>query len=515
MTIRLLEGIQLAGVHQAVGSVLTLTPDAEARHVSLNRAVYTTLPDIGDDAVPVLATKNVTGKSEILDPATGLPMVLGGAAQKTSVAMHRMWGMGSTFSSGGTNNNIGCKVGKETLESEICAVRVWVFSKEYINESSGWEVIVAPTDQLLNDSVANAFYPQVGGTQYNLMAESSADKTLPANQYGWRRAQWGGQFNDGRASKSGRLRPASNFRNQSTLTGYYPVTSCIKSDWIDIKTVPASDGKHYMLWRAKKAAVAGETQAFTSDKNPLWKNASSFPWYRRQFVMGHSADAIGTLTNVPAAPTEANFQWSPCTIAFEYRYKVAVRSVAACGDSITENGGNQSYSLNNWIIQACGELSTAAAPVIPVNLGFSTTTYANFFGQLEQMFAQGFRPTDVILPNVSFNDFSEYGSSTSGTEFLLSQVQARLMRSIEICRRYGAKVYVTTDFHNLLLNSATAAYNQLHADIYAFTLALGTSGVCTVIDWRANWNVALDDGVHAYQAGIDLQASLVKAALSS
>lgn len=66
MTIRLLEGIQLAGVHQAVGSILTLTPDAEARHVSSNRAVYTTLPNIGDNSTPVMASKTVTGGVGIL-----------------------------------------------------------------------------------------------------------------------------------------------------------------------------------------------------------------------------------------------------------------------------------------------------------------------------------------------------------------------------------------------------------------------------------------------------------------
>lgn len=64
MTIKLLEGIQLAGVHQAVGSILTLAPDAEARHVSSNKAVYTVPPDIGDDAVPVTARKTLTGGIE-------------------------------------------------------------------------------------------------------------------------------------------------------------------------------------------------------------------------------------------------------------------------------------------------------------------------------------------------------------------------------------------------------------------------------------------------------------------
>lgn len=78
MTIRLLEGIQIAGVHQAVGSILTLTQDAEARHVSSNRAVYTTLPNIGDNSTPVMASKTVTGGIEI--SAGGSVIDVGGVA---------------------------------------------------------------------------------------------------------------------------------------------------------------------------------------------------------------------------------------------------------------------------------------------------------------------------------------------------------------------------------------------------------------------------------------------------
>lgn len=75
MTIRLLEGIQLAGIHQAIGSILTLDPDDEAGHVSSNKAVYTTLPDIGDDGVPVLATKNFTGRIKTYGTAqSDIPM---------------------------------------------------------------------------------------------------------------------------------------------------------------------------------------------------------------------------------------------------------------------------------------------------------------------------------------------------------------------------------------------------------------------------------------------------------
>lgn len=438
----------------------------------------------------------------------------GSATRKTTVAMQRLWGLGATFSNGGGSNNISMRLGKESLDTGISAARVWVFSKEPINESSGWEVIVAPTDQYLNDTVANAFYPQIGGTQYNLMAESAADHTLVANQYGWRRAQWGGQWNDGRASKSGRLRPASNFRNQVPSPGnYYAVPGVIVSDWIDIKTVPSADGRHYMLWRAKKAAAINETTAFSSDVNAAWKTAAALPWYRRQFAMSHTSDAIASLTAVPAAPTEADFQNSPNVIAFEYRYNTPVRGVAGCGDSISEAGGLQSYGRNNWLIQSTLAMSTAANPVVPINLGFSTSTTPNFFGQLEQMYAMGLRPTDVIIPNISFNDFGIYGGTASGTQFLLSQCQARLVRAIEMIKSYGGRVFVTTDFHNLALNSATAAYNTLCSDIDTFTRGLAESGACNLIDFRSQWSASLDDGVHMYQSGINLAASITTAAL--
>lgn len=86
MTIRLLEGIQIAGVHQAVGSILTLTQDAEARHVSSNRAVYTTLPNIGDNSTPVMASKTVTGMIEILVAGE---VVRNGVVVNNPFGMHR------------------------------------------------------------------------------------------------------------------------------------------------------------------------------------------------------------------------------------------------------------------------------------------------------------------------------------------------------------------------------------------------------------------------------------------
>ncbi|MES3042674.1 SGNH/GDSL hydrolase family protein [Sphingomonas faeni] len=441
----------------------------------------------------------------------------------TLVGMQRPWGFGATFSPGGGSNNIGLGLGKETLDAPITAVRAWVFSKEPINESSGWEIIVAPTDKAENDSVTNAFVPQVGGTTYNLYADAAADKSLTSAQYGWRRAQWGGSNVDGRPSKSGALRPASLERSQSPTGTFgapvFPVPGLIVSDWVDVKSVPATDGRHYMLWRAKKAAVAGETTAFANaDYNPAYKNASALPWYRRRFSTGHSGDSIATLTDVPVAPTEANFAWSPSAIAFEYKFAVPVRSVVGCGDSIFEGGGGQSYGLNNWLTQAIGTISTASKPIIPINFGFSTSKFGGFFAQLEQAFAAGLRPTDVIIPNVSYNDFGTYGGVSSGTQLLLAQVQNRLLRAIEMCRRYGARVYVTTDFHNLALNSNVAAYNQLCADIYAFTLQLGAAGACRVIDWRASWVDATHyspDNIHQNQAGQDMMAGVVIAAFAS
>lgn len=440
----------------------------------------------------------------------------------TTTGMQRPWGFGATFSAGGGSNSIGMGLGKETIDAPITGVRVWLFSKEPINESSGWEVIVAPTDQLANDTVAKAYVPQVGGTQYNLYADAAPDKSLTSVQHGWRRVQWGGSNVDGRPSKSGALRPASLDRSQAPTGTFgaplFPVPGILVSDWVDIKSVPAADGRHYMLWRAKRAAVAGETSAFANgDYNPNYKNASGLPWYRRRFVTGHNADAIADLANMPAAFTEANFPWSPSMIAFEYRFAVPVRSVLAVGDSIFEGGGGQSYGLNNWLTQATGNISTAEKPVLPINFGFSTSKFSGFFSQLEQAYAAGLRPTDVILPNVSYNDFGTYGGVSSGTQLLLAQVQSRLLRAIDICRTYGARVYVTTDFHNLALNSNVAAYNQFCVDIYAFTQGLGAAGACKVIDWRAAWNDALHyspDNIHQNQAGQDMMAGLVAASIT-
>ncbi len=440
----------------------------------------------------------------------------------TNVGMQRPLGMGSTFTAGGGNNTTGMTVGKETVDAPFTAVRLHVFSKEPINESSGWEVIVAPTDQVLNDSTANAFIPQVGGTQYNVLADAAADKSQLAMQYGWRRPQWGGGYTDGRASKSGVLRPGSMERTQSNLLtsgGFYTATpGIITSDWCEIKSAPAAaDGRYYMLFRVKRAAVPGETAAFAAygDGNPAYKAAKDLSWYRRRFVTGGSGDGITNLTDMPAAPTEANFEWGPCPWAFEYRFDRPVRTVAACGDSLTEGGGYQAYGYNNWLVQAVGTISTADKPVLAINLGFSTVRFSVFIGQLEQLFAAGVRYTDVILPNVSFNDLNTFGSGAVGRDYLLGQVQSRLMRAVEMCRRHGARVYVMTDPHQ---DGGNATPSDLFGvAMYNFTLKLGASGLVKVIDVRKEWvrsTMLGADATHATQIGIDLQARLTADALT-
>lgn len=437
------------------------------------------------------------------------------AQRVSNVGMIRLYGMGATFSAQGGNNTQSTKVGKECLDAPITAVRLWVFSKEPIAESSGWDFAVAPTDQYLNDSANNAYRPQVRGTIYNIDADAAADHTAVANQYGWRRGQWGGQRNAGQRTKSGILRPGSRFRNQSLASGYTPVVSCIVSDWIDLKTVPAADGRHYFLWKLVRNAVQGETAAFATDFTN-WKLAAAEPWYRRQFVRSGGGDMITDVTTVLAAtPTEANYAWDPGPIAWECRYDRPVRTVAACGDSITEGGGLQLYNHDNWLNRACLTMSTAAKPVCPVNLGFSSSTSPNYFGQLEQMYANGFRPTDVVIPNASYNDFGEYGSVSSGTQYLLSQCIARASRMIEMIRAHGGTPYLYSDFHNLALNSVTPAYNTLHAELYAWTQRVWDSGAAKKVDFRAVWQSSYDDGVHMTPAGIAVAADVLRTALGA
>ena len=449
----------------------------------------------------------------------------------TTVGMKRLCGMGATFTSGGGNNNIAMFLGKESFDAEVVAIRPIFFSKEPDNPSSGWEFIAGATDQLLNDSTDNAFVPQVGGTKYNFIVDAmtGTQKGLIANANGFRRAQFGGANTDGRVSKSGTLRPGSMERSQHQILptgGFYPASpSMVFGDWMDIKTYPAADGRFYIVWRAKKAAVDGETNAFgtfivngvtLSDANPLHKQAAALPWYRRQFQMEHNADAISDLTLLPNAPTEANYGYTPYPIAFEVRFAVPVRTVMACGDSLTEGGGYQSYGLNNWLIQACQTISTAANPVLPVNFGFSTTKFNNFIQQLEQAIAQGIRPTDVVLPDISFNDLNNYPGATS-SKYLSAQLQGRLLRAIEICRRIGARVYVYTDWHGKG-GAGTSVTDQLIDDLDKLTRKLDAAGAIKMVDWRGGFDVPTmqgPDATHPLQNGIDVMTALLVTALTS
>lgn len=82
-------------------------------------------------------------------------------------------------------------------------------------------------------------------------------------------------------------------------------------------------------------------------------------------------------------------------------------------------------------------------------------------------------------------------------------------------RRYGARVYIMTDPHQM--GGSTSPSDVFGTNMYNFALQLNAAGIAKIIDVRKNWVASTmlgADATHATQAGIDLQASLTVAALT-
>jgi hypothetical protein len=413
-------------------------------------------------------------------------------------------------------------------EAPFSAVRLWLFSREMQQVSRDWEFCVAATEAVGYDTPTNAFvpqvtppagYPQAGARRQFNSYVAHAD----ANIYGWRRGTWGG------ATKSPILPPGTDCAPFAGAgTGLLTVCpGILVSDWIDCRSVPPESGaRPHLLMRLRRSAAAGDTHSWLNTFNTDaagqyylygWDRArqAGLPWGRRYYAQdGGAADGVGTLGNMPgsalsfAANNNANM--GSHVFMVEFQYDRPVNSVLGLGDSVMESGGYQIYGMDSWLTRAVLSKSTPREPWTVINGGASTCNGPQFMPQLDALVQAGYRPTHVVMPNMSTNNLVAYGNQTMR---VVDLAKLDLLHALRVCDAIGAQPVIYNSIYQPGIGAGGS--KQIYDALDAFTNELCNKGAARLADFRSGWRPSYlgPDGYHPSSSGIEYMQAVMAAAL--
>jgi hypothetical protein len=245
----------------------------------------------------------------------------------------------------GNSNYVSGASGLKTLnikveaEAPFTAVRVWIGHKPTTGAVPTWKAVVAPTETMARDTVANAFTPIVGGTQYNAIASTT---------YGWRPVTWNG---NPQVVSSLATPPADNPASVNTCS--YSV-----SDWIPCNSLSRVDvpgGRPAALLKIAQVDAAAPYNQLNGTLATYYTNRGAAAY--REWITGQTLDdAVTTLTSLPASVPAAGV--APFYVWLEFQYTVPTRNVAIIGDSTTESLNNQ-FQWMSWAATALRAKSLA------------------------------------------------------------------------------------------------------------------------------------------------------------
>lgn len=355
-------------------------------------------------------------------------------------------------------------------------VRFWALHRSP-REALGVRFAVAPTEQALNDTIANAFHPRQGGTSFNVAQSSAA----PA---GWRAGKFGG-------ADSVDMLPSQGFRGSWGPTGsYQAIPDIAVSDWIDCPSIAALDGGGpCLLVRYLTNGTPAGTE--TTNGGPTINGSTTF---------GTAGDFISDLTIVPTAvPGTTKFFIPGFCIEFDFRVKG--RSFAVPGDSNSEGYG--------WMYTAIAEMSTPDRPYVSANLGMSTHREIEYMANFRQFLKRGYRPTDVLIPSFSHNDFQTIPNKVG-----FDRQRNRILQALDLCDSIGAKAWIWTHFRGT--NTGVGPNDWTAIEFNQWVRSLCATGRATLVDVANGWNSATmvaDDKTHFNELGKAKAKADFKAAL--
>ncbi len=469
-----------------------------------------------------------------VDPVTEerIPLGSAGVAGAPSGLMRLIGAQGTTATGNPASVNRPNWLFKFEVEAPVRAVRLWVYSREYMEASRDWEFAVAstevagyanPTDAFVPQATPPAGWPNSGARrQYNAYAT-----TTDATVNGWRRGTWGG------SNKSGLLYPGGdlNVQDYGTAGGYSAIPGMICSDVVPLRTVPpASGARPFVLMRLTRTPKLGDTHSwvnvFSGDGEGngylyglMRASIDGQPYgrviYAQQFDANDSVNNLGTMPgSVLSFASNNNTNMGMPYIALECFYDVPCRSLMALGDSTYESGGWQRYGLMSWIPMAVLSKSTPAEPWTYYNGGASTCHSSVFMPQLEQHIRMGYKPTDVMIPAISTNELPRAGGGTQ-TAKIADEAIARNEYILALCKKHGIRVLVSNSIY-------PAGYGpggpfNVYDTVDKWATAVTRAGHAKLVDLRTgmqpSYLTAADAYYHLTAAGNEYARGVLTAAL--
>lgn len=356
--------------------------------------------------------------------------------------------VGLTAGTSDSNNYTRCV--KTEAESHFDRVRIHIYTRQ-TGAATGFTAVVAATETAATDTTANMFDPIVGGTAYAALAGSGA--------YGWKAVTFGG-------ASSGDLAAAASTYRPSKLT----------SDWIDLSSVPRTDGGTRPLVMCRvyhngstggALTIFGQLTSNASADSTSWSSTSVYPWHRVwQAGTYTSGDAVGTLTNKPTALSNASI-W----IAFEFASRYKGLTVLSVGDSVTEGTGHSWGGYGSWPFRGCALASSLTRPVSLIQNGISGQA-GDVYTLAAEDAITAHTPTHVLFPTMSLNDGDPSAAS-------LQLARSRIQRMLQACEAANARLVLWSALPNSVFTSAGDA---LALTLQRDALSMAQAGVCDYID---------------------------------
>lgn len=406
-----------------------------------------------------------------MDYATAVVGAGGFMPEMRGQALHRWMG---AFSSGDTSNaTYGMKW---MVEADFDQVGFLILHRE-ATKATGWSLVAAATETASIATQASTFHPIVGGTAYNAVRGST-------DTYGWE------SYTVPDIPSGGTL----------TLPAYSLVPPAAFS------SVPRADGGigRLLMARVHKNGSAGEPKSFRfSAKFDNMRTPNAANRGRIIQVGSVGSDAVGTLG------TSLTLGSQVPTLFPIVRYRRPVITVAAVGDSITENFAETTEGLTNYMLRACADVSTESVPVIAQNYGLSSQGGAVYLPHFKLMAAQS--PPSIAF----FFPFSPNDIATP-TRRSVQDGLARMAEFVDFCRANRIYPVLCTPLPN---NGYAQTPDDFRKLVKATVLSAAGSWGVTACDFSALGDGATPeryvsglnaDSTHPDEDGIELMAAAVR-----
>lgn len=253
------------------------------------------------------------------------------------------------------------------------------------------------------------------------------------------------------------------------------------TDWVPLQSVPRADGGTGALIQIRLWYQGTVTNySVCSSVAALQATAAANRGFLAQTVF---VDGDAIASPALAMATTPSFM---CPVVIEFMSKDILASVGVVGDSLSDSVGSVADNRTNWLLRACGDISTPNAAVLPVNFACSGTVQDEFWSLAQLHMAQS-TPDILVFEAVSPNGSGAFSPSTPATLRYkhMALYRNQIYNFLRYCRTNRIVPILMTGCPNEGYN--TAAWDL---ERRSFQAELVNSGVLVFNSWAALGNGA-------------------------